>query len=181
MKGLREKFRKNEGFTMVELLIVVAIIGILAAVSIPMFNNALEKARHGVDQANIRDAISLANAEAIASLNPAKEFGNKPTGSSATDYKGPQTYIYYVNEESNDPNEHQAQLIKKADAAGKEGIKPQCTDTAAKALTGLEVKVFYDPADTGNEFKVMTNWVIGDDGHIEDNTTAFEALGKTTP
>ena len=42
MKGLREKFRKNEGFTLVEMLIVVAIIAILVAVSIPLVNTSLQ-------------------------------------------------------------------------------------------------------------------------------------------
>ena len=58
MKGLREKFRKHEGFTLVEMLIVVAIIAILVAVSIPLVTSSLEKARRAVDEANARDAIS---------------------------------------------------------------------------------------------------------------------------
>ena len=41
MKGLREKFRKNSGFTLIEMLIVVAIIAILIMVSIPMISSAL--------------------------------------------------------------------------------------------------------------------------------------------
>lgn len=65
MKGLREKFRKNEGFTLVEMLIVVAIIAILIAVSIPLVNTSLEKARIAVDQANARDAITLASVEVM--------------------------------------------------------------------------------------------------------------------
>ncbi len=56
MKGLREKFRKNSGFTLIEMLIVVAIIAILIAVSIPMVNGALEKAREATDAANERAA-----------------------------------------------------------------------------------------------------------------------------
>lgn len=56
MKGLREKFRKNEGFTLVEMLIVVAIIAILVAVSIPLVNTSLKKAREATDDANIRAA-----------------------------------------------------------------------------------------------------------------------------
>lgn len=46
MNGLREKFRNKKGFTLIEMLIVVAIIAILVAVSIPLVSNALDKARH---------------------------------------------------------------------------------------------------------------------------------------
>lgn len=54
MKNLKAKLRKNGGFTLIEMLIVVAIIAILIAVSIPLVNNALEKARESTDAANER-------------------------------------------------------------------------------------------------------------------------------
>ena len=46
--------RKNKkGFTLAELLIVVAIIGVLVAVSIPIFTSQLEKSREAVDAARM--------------------------------------------------------------------------------------------------------------------------------
>lgn len=56
MNGLREKFRNKKGFTLIEMLIVVAIIAILVAVSIPVVNNALDRAKHATDAANERAA-----------------------------------------------------------------------------------------------------------------------------
>lgn len=56
MNGLREKFRNKKGFTLIEMLIVVAIIAILIAVSIPMIANSLDRARHATDAANERSA-----------------------------------------------------------------------------------------------------------------------------
>ena len=45
---------KNQGFTLAELLIVVAIIAVLVAIAIPIFNGQLEKARRAVDMQNAR-------------------------------------------------------------------------------------------------------------------------------
>ena len=46
--------RNKKGFTLAELLIVVAIIAVLVAIAIPIFITQLEKAREATDTANIR-------------------------------------------------------------------------------------------------------------------------------
>jgi len=48
----------NRGFTLAELLIVVAIIAVLVAIAIPIFTSQLEKSREATDAANIRDAYA---------------------------------------------------------------------------------------------------------------------------
>ena len=48
----------KKGFTLAELLVVVAIIGVLVAISIPIFTSQLEKAREATDAANIRAAYA---------------------------------------------------------------------------------------------------------------------------
>ena len=61
-----KKLRKNEkGFTLAELLIVVAIIGVLVAISIPIFTTQLEKAREATDLANIRSAYAEVSANVL--------------------------------------------------------------------------------------------------------------------
>lgn len=51
--------RENKkGFTLAELLIVVAIIGVLVAVSIPIFTSQLEKSKEATDIANVRSAYA---------------------------------------------------------------------------------------------------------------------------
>ena len=54
---MKEKQNKK-GFTLAELLIVVAIIGVLVAISIPIFTSQLEKSREAVDLANLRSAYA---------------------------------------------------------------------------------------------------------------------------
>lgn len=54
--------RKNKGFTLVEILIVVIILGILAAIVIPQFTNASEDARKSAlasDLQSLRSQIEL--------------------------------------------------------------------------------------------------------------------------
>ena len=50
--------KKNDGFTLSELLVVVAIIGVLVAISVPIFSQQLHKARVATDWANVRSYYS---------------------------------------------------------------------------------------------------------------------------
>ena len=60
--------RKNEkGFTLMELLIVLAIIAILIAIAIPTFSGQMEKSREATDLANVRSAY----AELMVKVNEA--------------------------------------------------------------------------------------------------------------
>lgn len=50
--------KNRKGFTLAELLIVVAIIAVLVAIAIPVFTSQLERSREATDAANIRSAYA---------------------------------------------------------------------------------------------------------------------------
>ena len=66
------KLKNKKGFTLMEMLIVVAIIAVLIAIAIPTMNNALEKSREAVDEANIRSLYAEAYAAVLTEDTTAK-------------------------------------------------------------------------------------------------------------
>ena len=65
--------RKNKkGFTLAELLIVVAIIAVLVAIAVPLFVGALDNAREEVVRANKRSIKAMAIAEILE--NPKGDY-----------------------------------------------------------------------------------------------------------
>lgn len=85
-----KKFTNKKGFTLMEMLIVVAIIAVLVAIAIPTFTSSLNKAKAGVDLANIRSGY--ANAQIIAMTEGSEANGtyglNKDGTVSAKDATG---------------------------------------------------------------------------------------------
>ena len=76
---MRQRFCSRRGFTLAELLVVVAIVGILVSISIPVFNKQLEKSREAVDIANLRSAYSAARSiSALGEFTVTDANGNNP-------------------------------------------------------------------------------------------------------
>ncbi len=67
---------KNErGFTIMELLVVIVIIGVLAAIGVPAYNNMTKKAKETACQANVR-TIHTAAGMYYAEKNEANSVDN---------------------------------------------------------------------------------------------------------
>ena len=59
------KKMNKKGFTLIEMLVVIAIIAVLVAIVIPTVGNATEKAKEAADAANIRAAIAEVTTNAL--------------------------------------------------------------------------------------------------------------------
>ena len=51
-----QKMKKSKGFTLIEMLVVIAIIAVLVAIIIPVVGNSTTKAKAATDAANLRSA-----------------------------------------------------------------------------------------------------------------------------
>ena len=60
------KIKNTKGFTLMEMLIVVAIIAVLVAIAIPTFTKSLNDARVATDKANIRSGYASVMADILA-------------------------------------------------------------------------------------------------------------------
>ncbi len=65
MKRFMKRMNEKKGFTLAELLIVVAIIAVLVAVAIPVFTAQLAKARESTVAANLRSAYASATVDVL--------------------------------------------------------------------------------------------------------------------
>ncbi len=69
MMNKMRKMKNKKGFTLMEMLIVVAIIAILIAIAIPTFASSLNKARVATDEANIRAGYASVMADVLMNEN----------------------------------------------------------------------------------------------------------------
>lgn len=66
IKAINKRLRNKKGFTLVELVVVVAVLGVLSALVIPRFSNLTSEAKANVDEQNrklLQNTVELYAAE----------------------------------------------------------------------------------------------------------------------
>lgn len=89
--------RTNKGFTLVELIIVIAVIGVLAAILIPVFSNVIKKANLKSAFADARNAVSNFVADNTTGENGGAVFGDDGEAQVNVQKAGKTFYFEYKN------------------------------------------------------------------------------------
>ncbi|MDD6678342.1 MAG: prepilin-type N-terminal cleavage/methylation domain-containing protein [Firmicutes bacterium] len=87
----------KKGFTLIEMLVVIAIIAILVAIIVPTVTNAVSKAKCATDAANLRTILGTANVDLVQSEADVAAAAAAMTPFQCKTFPGAQAYIYYVN------------------------------------------------------------------------------------
>lgn len=150
---------KRNGFTLAELLIVVAIIGVLVAVSIPVFSQQLEKSREATDLANVRSAYAELMTEVMG--DPAVVVQNR---------------IVLLKQKQNDWQAYDPVTI-----GGITHYKSQGNTDHWVGVPGAggKCEISYNPRTVGIKFTWSGGSAANTVTRVNFNISPHEALGKT--
>ena len=131
------KKTNKKGFTLAELLVVVAIIAVLVAISIPIFTSQLEKAREATDAANIRSLYAEVQTAALTG-----EKGDEDNANVTVATNGDVTGTYTCTQQKPDWQDSSIKDIGGIDVSGlKVGkdVKIEVKYTASTGKTAITV------------------------------------------
>lgn len=149
---MKKMMKNRKGFTLMEMLIVVAIIAILVIIAIPTFNSALAKARAATDVANIRSGYAAALVEAMT--NGVNDNGD----------------TYYLQKDGSVSNAN----------SGRDDYKTQGESSKATADTTIGGKFAVDTGITWSKGQQITYVVKDADKDGVPEVTEIKPIGGAT-
>lgn len=137
MMNKMRKMKNKKGFTLMEMLIVVAIIAILIAIAIPTFASSLNKARVATDEANIRSGYASVMATVLT--DDSIDVEGNSTKTAAT---------YWLNKDGS---------VTAGDTAGADAYETKGKTTDAKDIAGQSVPGWDKDEKVKYEYNFATN------------------------
>jgi type IV pilus assembly protein PilA len=141
LKKLRKMLKKEEGFTLVELMVVVVILGILAGIGVQQYGKVQDQARENVNKANLR---LIANA--IRMYQTIKGEDPKLPESEDTSFNWEQLYGYGLEAEPESPWEGGEYSVEKDTYSETDSIVIVISNTA-RATETIKLSVLEDVED----------------------------------
>lgn len=140
IKMLRQRLNKEEGFTLVELMVVVLIIAILIAIAIPTFLGARQRAQDRAAQSSLRNALT---AEKVFYVD------NESYTALPADLTAIEPSLTWVNAASTDPVE----VYTRVDAADDQVV---CLEALSEAGTTFVLGEIASGGTAGTYYGVVT-------------------------
>lgn len=86
----------KKGFTLIEMLVVIAVIAVLVSIVIPVFGSATTKAEAAVDAANLRSTLGALNSEILLNNGIAVSFIQDMDPTESMLHPGCKLYVVYT-------------------------------------------------------------------------------------
>ena len=93
---MRKLINKKKGFTLVELLVVVAILGILLLIALPRFMDSTKGSKIRTFESNVRTLLSMANQYSADRAGVFTGIGTSDIATAATNMAGKPANATYV-------------------------------------------------------------------------------------
>lgn len=91
---MRNRFSKK-GFTLIEMLVVIAIVAVLVAIIVPVFSSSTQKAKAATDAANLRTILGILNIEFVKNEEEIMTIAQNSEIPDSSTFPGAEIWIAY--------------------------------------------------------------------------------------